>query len=1306
MATPRSMEGSASRDAHSAQPFDIEDIQEDLGIQQAILVSLRDSTQPYTIDIQCRIHEASAKIRRLTKRLAEARRAISPGPSGGEESSNPTPFTHQSTESRSHDMDIVRGRPVQIEHRSASYATPSNRAHQDSTREPVDFSTASRKDMRKRTFSTHLDGGYSVSSGSKSRKTTPSPAPSIFSTSPASTDFDDDIDVVDLTGIDGDEFLSQQRQLEQRWGQQKQTADEDAALARLLQEGSDSDDARIAPATATATATASGTGTSIRTAYDRFLERSQASRFAPGRAPSLQLIQTLAARRADSNIGHPQVKDEPITRPSPSGLANFPLGPHRPQQHSPMPGGFPSFETDEEEVDSDDEFRRMNNLPPRARIRPPPAPPIATALSVVNRGQVGGPAAMPQRPALPERPHGSRGAFDNVPASELARRAALNRQLPGGAFPGIGGIDSFGTDTTLFPGPPSNQQAALFSRPGMLGGGRYNHLQASPFPVAGPSKQGGSLASVINRTGLYDFENLTDGFGAPLPDNVQRYVEDIAGDTRKNDEEIRELLSNIRPDMEIPVEEREGTPEELRYALYTHQQLALKWMKDMEEGSNKGGILADDMGLGKTISTLALMVSRQSPDPRVKTNLIIGPVALIKQWENEIKKKLKPEYRLSVFLYHGKKSTYDTMRGYDVVLTTYGTLAQEWKRYERYREAHQGANNEGNAELTKMFPLVHGKSNYYRVILDEAQCIKNQDTQSAKAAHKISATYRWCLTGTPMMNGVHELFSLIRFLRIRPYNEITRFNAQFHTLKPGSKEWSVDKRDTAMQRLRAVLKAIMLRRMKNSQIDGKPILNLPPKTEEVKHVVFSDDEQGFYKALETKAQLQFNKYVRAGTVGKNYSNILVLLLRLRQACCHPHLNLDFESTGNGTEGIVEEDMVALAKKFDASVVERLKAVEAFECPICMDAVLDPRFIVPCGHDACQDCLIKLAENAAQNGLQAGREENANARCPQCRGPLKFKEIVSYTVFKQVHMPESVEGEGSGDAAKSLPSLGSDTESDYSSDEEESDADDNGDLRNFVVPDDVDDDDFDTEVAKAAEKKLKRKARGKKSKSSRKSKGKRPQKEKLPEVKPHMLKQLRKESSKNREARRRYMHYLRDNWEPSAKVTKACELLENLKATGEKTIVFSLWTGLLDLLEIPIKYDLGLKYTRYDGGMSRNERDAATQAFMEDPRVKVMLVSLKAGNAGLNLTAASQVIIMDPFWNPFIEMQAVDRAHRIGQQREVQVHRILVEGTIEDRIVELQQRKRQLVEAALDEGEIKGLGRLNAGELRYLFGVRE
>lgn len=153
--------------------------------------------------------------------------------------------------------------------------------------------------------------------------------------------------------------------------------------------------------------------------------------------------------------------------------------------------------------------------------------------------------------------------------------------------------------------------------------------------------------------------------------------------------------------------------------------------------------------------------------------------------------------------------------------------------------------------------------------------------------------------------------------------------------------------------------------------------------------------------------------------------------------------------------------------------------------------------------------------------------------------------------------------------------------------------------------------------------------------------------------------------------------------------------------GVKTIVFSQFTTLLDLCEVPISKE-GIEVGRFDGSMSSAKRHAAVEAFQHDPRSQVLLVSLKAGNAGLNLNSASQVVILDPFWNPYVEMQAVDRAHRIGQQNPVTVHRILVKGTVEDRIVALQERKRKLVDSALDEKMGNAVSKLGIEELKYLF----
>lgn len=109
----------------------------------------------------------------------------------------------------------------------------------------------------------------------------------------------------------------------------------------------------------------------------------------------------------------------------------------------------------------------------------------------------------------------------------------------------------------------------------------------------------------------------------------------------------------------------------------------------METGTNKGGILADGMGLGKTVQAISLICARPSNDPRRKTTLIIAPVALMRQWEKEIARHVKPQYRLSVYVYHGNGKNVDfaQLRQYDVVLTTFGILTSEYKQKDSRKES-------------------------------------------------------------------------------------------------------------------------------------------------------------------------------------------------------------------------------------------------------------------------------------------------------------------------------------------------------------------------------------------------------------------------------------------------------------------------------------------------------------------------------------------------------------------------------------------------------------------------------------------
>jgi superfamily II DNA or RNA helicase len=153
---------------------------------------------------------------------------------------------------------------------------------------------------------------------------------------------------------------------------------------------------------------------------------------------------------------------------------------------------------------------------------------------------------------------------------------------------------------------------------------------------------------------------------------------------------------------------------------------------------------------------------------------------------------------------------------------------------------------------------------------------------------------------------------------------------------------------------------------------------------------------------------------------------------------------------------------------------------------------------------------------------------------------------------------------------------------------------------------------------------------------------------------------------------------------SSKLTVLMDSLEVALAEGHKALVFSQWTSLLDLLE-PILQTAGMRYLRLDG--STADRQAVVDAFQQVDGPPVLIMSLKAGGVGLNLTQADHVFILDPWWNPAAQDQAADRAHRIGQDRSVMIHPIVALDSVEEKILELQAAKRALAAAAVGEGAV-------------------
>ncbi len=169
-------------------------------------------------------------------------------------------------------------------------------------------------------------------------------------------------------------------------------------------------------------------------------------------------------------------------------------------------------------------------------------------------------------------------------------------------------------------------------------------------------------------------------------------------------------------------------------------------------------------------------------------------------------------------------------------------------------------------------------------------------------------------------------------------------------------------------------------------------------------------------------------------------------------------------------------------------------------------------------------------------------------------------------------------------------------------------------------------------------------------------------------------------------------------EVSAKTEQLMELVEEALESGHKILVFSQFVEMLKLIR-PYFEEREISFAYMDG--KTKDRQKLVDKFNTDPKVKVFLISLKTGGTGLNLTSADTVILVDPWWNPMIENQAIDRTHRIGQTRKVQVFRLITKGTVEEKIISLQQNKLELFQNVIDEGQ-SAIRLMDEQTLRDLF----
>ncbi|WVQ69393.1 uncharacterized protein L199_007610 [Kwoniella botswanensis] len=754
---------------------------------------------------------------------------------------------------------------------------------------------------------------------------------------------------------------------------------------------------------------------------------------------------------------------------------------------------------------------------------------------------------------------------------------------------------------------------------------------------------------------------------------------------------------------------------------------------DAELTDNKGKKRKRDADISKALSARRSRIAVKS-----KGTLLVCPMSTISNWEDQIKehwngpveivggsagvmppKVIERKWRppkadgedssddelledfdvLKVYIYHGPSRRPDPqfISEFDVVITSYNTLANEFSKQsgnetETNTPSETAENSGEEAEMTadaslngrptkpeveaeikamevaaRMKSTKKGKGkpkvvitetsplqaiDWFRVVLDEAHYIKTASTVASQAACAVEADRRVALTGTPIQNKIEDVWALFKFLRVSPVDDKDVFTQYISSpCKYGEQ--------IGVARLQLVMRCCTLRRTKDSTAeDGKKILNLPPRKEVQLWLELREDERKVYDERASAAKDRVGELKRKNELGKNYANMLQEVLRLRQICNHVDLAMS---------GSVEED-------YDGTIMDYQVAVQGID----RNGLNQARAVAVCcylkeGAGAlCSGCGVDFGDYFPDIGL-GGVEEFATkdekskgkkftskpvlTKCLHLYCPGCFKSQV-YSDYTKKLKSTVARACGACNAMLRLPS----------------------DIIEVTPPDTEASNEVITDQPKRAARKKYVRPPGEKPNLSTKMQ--------------YLHDELLTLSKRNPNS----PHY-----DPFAGDDEdGIEELDNEgKPLVTKSVVFSQWTTMLDRIADMLD-EANIRYARLDGTMTREERSRAIDALKYKKQVEILLVSTRAGGVGLNLTVASRCYLVDPYWNPSVESQAIDRIHRMGQTRPVLAVKLMIKDSIEEKLDKIQKKKANLAQLSLKNMTRKELMAQKTEELADLF----
>ena len=744
-------------------------------------------------------------------------------------------------------------------------------------------------------------------------------------------------------------------------------------------------------------------------------------------------------------------------------------------------------------------------------------------------------------------------------------------------------------------------------------------------------------------------------------------------------------------------------PDMLQAQLKEYQLKGLNWLVNLyEQGIN--GILADEMGLGKTIQSISVMGYLAEKHNVWGPFLVIAPASTLHNWQQEITRFVP---NLKVLPYWGNAKDRKVLRKF-------------WDRkhisYNQDSEFHV---------LVTSYQLVVQDAQYFQkvkwqyMILDEAQAIKSSQSSRWKVLLGFHCRNRLLLTGTPIQNNMQELWALLHFIMPTLFDSHDEFSEWFSKDIESHAQSNTKLNQDQLRRLHMILKPFMLRRVK-AHVQKE----LGDKVEKDIFCDLSYRQRAYYANLRSKISIM--DLIEKVSMGddQDAATLMNLVMQFRKVCNHPDLferadtdspfsmsayaetasfmrEGSFVHVGYSIKNPIEYDLPKLLcndeGRLDIAGPANKRAGFIRHATSNMFNIFTPQHVENSSKEDGTFSFLRFIDQSASDlsrSAQSGVLERSLTMSitPQSQGDFTDEGYESdertVPTHKMLHIvgsrshhkllglnPESTLGKLCNISTNALAEQGFSTiESAASSSA-------------FAPPIEI------TALLPSIEVERQNVMFNPVLRNAL-FKIEEPIEHKLLEANvdpkfyppssllPKPEKEKAKFTSITVPSMRRFVT-------DSGKLAKLDELLGQLKIEGHRVLLYFQMTRMIDLMEEYLTYR-NYKYCRLDGSTKLEDRRDTVHDFQTRPEIFIFLLSTRAGGLGINLTAADTVIFYDSDWNPTIDSQAMDRAHRLGQTKQVTVYRLITRGTIEERIRKRAMQKEEVQRVVITGGDGSGV----------------